>query len=207
MTQSMFAENRKRDERSQSDLHEDVSREDIVAAFRAAMIGHFRSHIPGTNINEATLLASDYLNHFHELVMLLEAVSSEPEDFAEDLFAWKPLTYEEHFAESGFRDKNLAIAAYHRAPPRIRARFDDAVARLHGEAVKLVGDIRATLYGKQPGVDVLCAQAVARLSALIEEANAIANDEAVPGAAEDNANGEASGQAAIDALFDPDKGA
>ena len=203
----MFAENRKRDERSQSELHEDVSREDIVAAFRSAMIGHFRSHIPGTNINEATLLASDYLNHFHELVMLLEAVSSEPEDFAEDLFAWKPLTYEEHFAESGFRDKNLAIAAYHRAPPRIRARFDDAVARLHGEATQLVGDIRATIYGKQPGVDVLCTQAVARLSALIEEANAIANGEEIAGDADENANGEASGQTAIDALFDPDKSA
>jgi hypothetical protein len=207
MIQPMFAENRKRDERSQSELNEDVSREDIVAAFRSAMIGHFRSHIPGTNISEATLLASDYLNHFHELVMLLEAVSSEPEDFAEDLFAWKPLTYEEHFAESGFRDKNLAIVAYHRAPPRIRARFDDAVERLHSEATKLVGDIRATIYGKQPGVDVLCGQAVARLSTLIEEANAIANGEEIAGDADENANGEASGQAAIDALFDPDKGA
>jgi hypothetical protein len=202
MTQPMFAENRKRDERSQSELHEDVSREDIVATFRAAMIGHFRSHIPGTNINEATLLASDYLNHFHELVMLLEAVSSEPEDFAEDLFAWKPLTYEEHFAESGFRDKTLAIAAYHRAPPRIRAHFDDAVERLHGEATKLVGDIRVALYAKKPGVDVLCTNAVTRLSALIEEANAIANGEAVPGDA-DETNSEAIGQAAIDALFDP----
>jgi hypothetical protein len=203
----MFAENRKRDERSQSELNEDVSREDIVATFRSAMIGHFRSHIPGTNISEATLLASDYLNHFHELVMLLEAVSSEPEDFAEDLFAWKPLTYDEHFAESGFRDKNLAIAAYHRAPPRIRARFDDAVERLHSEATKLVGDIRATIYGKQPDVDVLCTQAVARLSTLIEEANAIANGEEIAGDADENANGEASGQAAIDALFDPDKSA
>ena len=203
----MFAENRKRDERSQSELNEDVSREDIVATFRSAMIGHFRSHIPGTNISEATLLASDYLNHFHELVMLLEAVSSEPEDFAEDLFAWKPLTYDEHFAESGFRDKNLAIAAYHRAPPRIRARFDDAVERLHSEATKLVGDIRATIYGKQPDVDVLCTQAVARLSTLIEEANAIANGEEIAGGADENANGEASGQAAIDALFDPDKSA
>jgi hypothetical protein len=203
----MFAENRKRDERFQSELNEDVSREDIVATFRSAMIGHFRSHIPGTNISEATLLASDYLNHFHELVMLLEAVSSEPEDFAEDLFAWKPLTYDEHFAESGFRDKNLAIAAYHRAPPRIRARFDDAVERLHSEATKLVGDIRATIYGKQPDVNVLCTQAVARLSTLIEEANAIANGEEIAGDADENANGEASGQAAIDALFDPDKSA
>ena len=91
--------------------YEDVSREDIVAAFRSAMIGHFRSHVPGTNINEFTLLASDYLNHFHELVMLLEAIASEPKAFADDLFSWRPLTYEEHFTESGFRDKNS------RSPP------------------------------------------------------------------------------------------
>ena len=128
------------------DLYEDVSREDIVSAFRSAMIGHFRSHVPGTNINESTLLASDYLNHFHELVMLLEAISSEPKDFADDLFSWRPLTYEEHFAESGFRDKNLAIAAYRRAPQKIRARFDEAVARLHGEAVTLVAEVAATSH-------------------------------------------------------------
>ena len=70
-----------------AELKEDVSREDIVSAFRSAMIGHFRSHIPGTNINESTLLASDYLNHFHELVMLLDAVSSEPKEFADDLLS------------------------------------------------------------------------------------------------------------------------
>ena len=116
--------------RPQGDIYEDVSREDIVSAFRSAMIGHFRSHIPGTNIDESTLLASDYLNHFHELVMLFEAISSEPQDFSDDLLSWRPLTYEEHFAESGFRDKNLAIAAYRRAPPKIRARFDEAVAQI-----------------------------------------------------------------------------
>ena len=62
-TEAMFS-NEKPGPRER-DLYEDVSREDIVAAFRTAMIGHFRSHIPGTNINETTLLASDYLNHFH----------------------------------------------------------------------------------------------------------------------------------------------
>lgn len=122
MIQPMFAENCKRDERSQSELNEDVSREDIVATFRSAMIGHFRSHIPGTNISEATLLASDYLNHFHELVMLLEAVSSEPEDFAEDLFAWKPLTYDEHFAES------VSATRTSRSPPIIARRRASARA-------------------------------------------------------------------------------
>jgi len=183
------------------DLYEDVSREDIVAAFRTAMIGHFRSHIPGTNINESTLLASDYLNHFHELVMLLEAIATEPKAFAGDLLSWRPLTYEEHFAESGFRDKNLAIAAYRRAPPKIRARFDEAVARLHGEAVTIVAEVAAKLNGNPKKLNKTCEKAAQRLRVLIDEANAIANGEVVPDRTGADTLGEVGGQAAIDALF------
>ena len=180
---------------------EDVSREDIVAAFRLAMIGHFRSHVPCTNINEATLIASDYLNHFHELVMLLEAIGAEPKEFADDLLSWRPLTYEEHFSESGFRDKNLAIAAYRRAPPRIRARFDEAVARLHGEALTIVGDVAAELGNGNARLGKTCEQAAQRLRVLIDEANAIANGEALPERTDSDNAGEVGGQAAIDALF------
>lgn len=180
---------------------EDVSREDIVAAFRLAMIGHFRSHVPGTNINEATLIASDYLNHFHELVMLLEAIGAEPKEFADDLLSWRPLTYEEHFSELGFRDKNLAIAAYRRAPPRIRARFDEAVARLHGEALTIVGDVAAELGNGNARLGKTCEQAAQRLRVLIDEANAIANGEALPERTDFDNAGEVGGQAAIDALF------
>jgi hypothetical protein len=183
------------------DLYEDVSREDIVSAFRSAMIGHFRSHVSGTNINESTLLASDYLNHFHELVMLLEAISSEPEDFADDLFSWHPLTYEEHFTESGFRDKNLAIAAYRRAPQKIRARFDEAVARLHGEAVTLVAAVAGELTGDRKTLNKTCEKAAQRMRILIDEANAIANGEALSEGKDAEQLGDIGGQAAIDALF------
>ena len=185
---------------SPAEIHEDVSREDIVAAFRSAMVGHFRSHVPGTNINEATLLASDYLNHFHELVMLFEAIASEPQSFADDLLSWRPLTYEEHFLESGFRDKNLAIAAYRRAPPRIRARFDEAVARLHGEALTLIAEVASELSGSKR-LDKTCASAAARLRVLIDEANAIANGETLPDRKDPDTIGDVGGQAAIDALF------
>jgi hypothetical protein len=187
---------------SPAEIHEDVSREDIVAAFRSAMVGHFRSHTPGTNINEATLLASDYLNHFHELVMLVEAVPTEAQVFTEDLLAWRPLTYEEHFSESGFRDKNLAVAAYRRAPPKIRARFDEAVARLHGEAVTLIGEVAAELKSNNKrGLRERCVKAVQRLRILIDEANAIANGEAGQNRSDSAPNGDVGGQAAIDALF------
>lgn len=182
------------------EIQEDVSREDIVSAFRSAMVGHFRSHIPGTNINESTLLASDYLNHFHELVMLFEALSSEPDGFSEDLLAWRPLTYEEHFTQSGFRDKNLAIAAYRRAPHKIRARFDEAVSRLHGEALTLVVTVGNELDG---GGDLenACRVAASRLRLLIDEANSIANGEIPAERGDTEEQGEVSSQAAIDAMF------
>ena len=182
------------------EIQEDVSREDIVSAFRTAMVGHFRSHIPGTNINESTLLASDYLNHFHELVMLFEALSSEPDGFSEDLLAWRPLTYEEHFTQSGFRDKNLAIAAYRRAPHKIRARFDEAVSRLHGEALTLVVTVGNELDG---GGDLenACRVAASRLRLLIDEANSIANGEIPAECGDTEEQGEVSSQAAIDAMF------
>ena len=195
----MFADE-KRDQR-QAEIPEDVSREDIVAAFRSAMVGHFRSHVPGTNINESTLIASDYLNHFHELVMLLEAIGTEPKEFADDLMSWRPLTYEEHFSESGFRDKNLAIAAYRRAPPRIRARFDEAVARLHSEALTIVGEVAGQLGSGKGRLDKTCEHAAQRLRVLIDEANAIANGEALPERVDADKLGDVSGQAAIDALF------
>ena len=176
----MFA-NQKHEDLERQEIPDHMSREDIVAAFRSAMIGHFRSHIPGTNINESTLIASDYLNHFHELVMLLEAVSSEPDESANDLCAWRPVTYEEHFSESGLGEKSLAVAAYHQAPPGIRARFDEVVARLHGEAITLIGDVSAALkernYSK---LDAACQDAGDRLRILIGEADAIATGEAAP---------------------------
>ncbi len=82
---------------------------------------------------------------------------------------------------SGFRDKNLAIAAYRRAPPKIRARFDEAVARLHGEAVTLVAEVaRQHLTGSSKALNETCEQAAQRLRVLIDEANAIANGETLP---------------------------
>ena len=181
------------------EIQEDVSREDIVTAFRTAMVGHFRSHVPGTNINEATLLASDYLNHFHELVMLFEALASDPEGFAEDFRAWRPLTYEEHFASSGFRDKNLAIAAYRRAPADVRAHFDEAVAKLHAEALRLIACVGAQLDRGQ-ALDGVCQDATAQLHMLIDKANAIATGE-LPAPPRPEAPEDERRQAAIDALF------
>jgi hypothetical protein len=169
----------KRDVRS-SEISEAASRDEIGATFRSAMIGHFRSHVPGTDINESTLIASDYLNHFRKLVTLLEAASSRPQDSANDLLSWRPMSYEEHFSKSDLRDKALAIAAYRKASTSFRPLFDEVVSRFHGEALALLTEISAELNDpdKNSGeMNKACANAARRLRVLIDEANAIANGE------------------------------
>ena len=185
-----------------AESQEDVSREAIVTAFRGAMIGHLCSHVPGTSINERTLLASDFLNQFHELVMLLEALAVQPDAFIGDLRQWHPVGYEEHFSTSGIRDKELAIAAYRMAPKRVRAKFDTAVARLQGEALRLVATVGHALDGHQD-LKTACDGAATRLRVLIDSANAIANGFAPEEHEEAETEADVRNQLTINTLFQP----
>ncbi len=79
--------------------------------------------LKAANINPRTGLATDYLNHFNEAIMLLEMIPDMPE-CATDFLEWRPLSYAEHFIASNFRARDLAIEAYEAADPELRAEFD-----------------------------------------------------------------------------------
>src|ERR1700733_6765411 len=81
------------------------------------------------NINPRTGLATDYLNHFNEAIMLLEMIPDMPE-CAEDFLVWQPLSYCEHFTASNFKARDLAIEAYGSADPGIRAEFDSVTTAM-----------------------------------------------------------------------------
>lgn len=89
----------------------------------------FQQKVKGTNISEQTLLATDYLNHFNEIVMTLEMVADMPE-LLEEAKAWKPKTYQDHFRDSSFRDKELAIEAYKYVPPKYRGPFEKTIVQM-----------------------------------------------------------------------------
>jgi hypothetical protein len=81
------------------------------------------------NINPRTGLATDYLNHFNEAIMLLEMIPDMPE-CVEDFLTWTPLSYAEHFWASNFKARDLAIEAYELADARIRAEFDNITSTM-----------------------------------------------------------------------------
>src|SRR5947208_5813441 len=82
------------------------------------------AELRAANINPRTGLATDYLNHFNEAVMLLEMIPDIPE-CADDFLEWHPLSYAEHFTASNFKARDLAIEAYESADQRIRVEFDN----------------------------------------------------------------------------------
>jgi hypothetical protein len=81
------------------------------------------AELKAANINPRTGLATDYLNHFNEAIMLLEMIPDMPE-CAEDFLTWCPLTYCEHFMASNFKERDLAMSSYESADPDIRAEFE-----------------------------------------------------------------------------------
>ena len=87
------------------------------------------AQLRAANINPRTGLATDYLNHFNEAIMLLEMIPDMPE-CAEDFLGWNPLSYREHFTASNFKARDLAIEAYNSAEPNIRAEFDNITSSM-----------------------------------------------------------------------------
>jgi hypothetical protein len=87
------------------------------------------AQLRAANINPRTGLATDYLNHFNEAIMLLEMVPDMPE-CAEDFLGWQPLSYHEHFMASNFRARDLAIEAYDCADESIRAEFENITSAM-----------------------------------------------------------------------------
>ena len=124
------------------------------------------------NINPRTGLATDYLNHFNEAIMLLEMIPDMPE-CAEDFLTWTPLSYAEHFWASNFKARDLAIEAYESAEPRIRTEFDNITATMTSILTAVGNAMREAQQDKTRAT--LAEQATAWVKPLVALAGGIIN--------------------------------
>ena len=151
-----------------------------------------------TNINPATCLATDFLNHFNEAVMLLEMLPMAPE-CADDFLRWRPMSYCEHFAASGLKDRDLVIAAYEAADPAARAELNAIADRMNAILTATRNGIKRGLSSQTTAN--LAAEVAWYLKPMIARAGAVINGEPSDPVA------QATTQAAVDALFDHEAGA
>lgn len=158
------------------------------------------ARLAAANINPRTRLATDYLNHFNEVIMLLEMLPDMPE-FAQDVIAWRPKSYVDHFANSHFKDRELAIAAYEAAPPPIKDRIDDLAHTMN----KILVATRDALAGglSADGAAKLGVQVSGWLKPMVAHAGGVINGEHIHFVEdEDEPDTDAPPQAVVDALFE-----
>jgi len=124
------------------------------------------------NINPRTGLATDYLNHFNEAIMLLEMIPDIPECF-EDFLEWQPMSYCEHFAASNFKARELAISAYEESDPAIRAEFDNITAAMTSILTK-VGEAMRQVRHTETRM-LLAEQATGWVKPLVTQAGSMIN--------------------------------
>ncbi len=154
--------------------------------------------------------------------MMIDLVPDMPE-MLEEAKEWRPKTYEEHFRDSSFTHKDLAIAAYDNVLDADRAALEMTVERMNtiiALSVKMLDSALAT--GDMDRARELCSSASRNLQGMIDRCSGIINgvegaaetafaamDESTPmldvtpakeGADDDEAIVMA--QSAIDALFD-----
>jgi len=85
--------------------------------------------LKAANINPATGLATDYLNHYNEIAMTIASLADLPE-MREEVLGWRPVGYPAHFLRTRYADRGLAIAGYIAAPRDVKAQFLAARADL-----------------------------------------------------------------------------
>lgn len=130
------------------------------------------------NIHPDTRLATDYLNHFNEVVMLIDMLPVMPECVS-DVLDWSPCSYPDHFRASHFKHRDLAIAAYDAADPVAR----DMLDALAGTMTTVIEHARTRLDGEADATyaAIIAERASAWLRLLVAKAGAVINNQRLAG--------------------------
>lgn len=168
----------------------------VLAAIKPASgLGIDRARLIEANINPVTGLATDYLNHFNEAIMMLELAMQMPECI-DDFCAWQPLSYCEHFAASRFKERDLAIAAYGQSDAALRHRLDELAEAMNAI---LLATAAAMQRAEPDALATVADDALGRLRPLVARAGAVIHGAETAAAEASEADAT---QAAVDALFD-----
>lgn len=140
---------------------------------RAEKFRELTARAENSNVNPKSLLATDYLNHVNEIVMLFDLVPDAPECL-EDCKAWEPKTYQDHFRQSSIADRDLAVEAYDYAPPAFRQPFDRLVAEMNRlVAISIERLDKALQIGDEVMIRTIAETASRNLQDLIGQASAV----------------------------------
>lgn len=89
------------------------------------------------NVNLSTGFATNYLNHYVEILLLLEMLPSMPEGI-EDILLWKPISYADHVRQSGLPKSELVLDAFEHSDIKRREMLSDVTKTVDTEVLRYI---------------------------------------------------------------------
>ncbi len=94
-------------------------------------------------VNPASGIANDYLNHFNEILLLIENLPTLLPEMLDELLEWKPVTYREYFAKSLLPGSARALEIYEGLDEGFRREFEGIIDGVNAMAMASIDVIRA----------------------------------------------------------------
>ena len=88
-------------------------------------------------------IANDYLNHFNEVLLLIENLPTLLPEMLDELLEWKPVTYREYFAKSLLPGSAAALEIYEGLDDSFRRDFESIIDGVNAMAIASIDVIRA----------------------------------------------------------------
>lgn len=89
------------------------------------------------NVNLSTGFATNYLNHYVEILLLLEMLPSMPE-CVEDISMWQPISYADHVRQSGLPKSELVLEAFEHSDAKRRQMLSDLTNEVDNEVLRYI---------------------------------------------------------------------
>ncbi len=94
-------------------------------------------------VNPASGVANDYLNHFNEILLLIENLPIMLPEMVDEILQWRPKSYQEYFQNSPLPGSAEALRIYDTLPDAFRRDFEAMIGRLDSLALESIAVIGA----------------------------------------------------------------
>ena len=125
------------------------------------------------NVNLSTGFATNYLNHYVEILLLLEMLPSMPEGI-EDILLWKPIDYAEHVRQSGLPKSELVLEAFEHSNPKRKDMLRDVTNEVDTEVLRYIDQAqKAVALGDNEQTSAISSQAKEVLTPMLEKVSGV----------------------------------
>lgn len=93
-------------------------------------------------VNPASGVANDYLNHFNEVLLLIENLPVLLPEMVDEILGWEPISYREYFQKSRLPGSAKALQIYDGIDAGFRTYFEGQIASLNAMALESIAVIK-----------------------------------------------------------------